>query len=149
MTDKDIIKGMRREHDRLIVEGRRVEDENARLQADLAELRQAGIDSYNNQIAVLETHLEDAEALAERRKKALPAIVFALAYSDYGDPGITVESCIEKWERHLKPALQEEHSGDCTNQCHSCARCQAEDCVKMADELARAAIEEARHPDGD
>ncbi len=85
---------------------------------------------------------DEAEALAERRKKALPAIVFALAYSDYGEPGITVESCIEKWERHLKPALQEEHSGDCTNQCHSCARCQAEDCVKMADELARAAIEE-------
>ena len=96
------------------------------------------------------THTKDryeARALAERRKKALPAIVFALAYSDYGEPGITVESCIEKWERHLKPALQEEHSGDCTNQCHSCARCQAEDCIKMADELARAAIEEEVHPE--
>ena len=33
MTDKDIIKGMRLEHDRLIVEGQWVEDENARLQA--------------------------------------------------------------------------------------------------------------------
>ena len=115
--------------------------ERDRLQARVEEL-EGVLHGDKGAIADQREAILGYKALAERRKEALPAIVFALAYSDYGEPGITIESCIEKWERYLKPALQEEHSGDCTNQCHSCARCQAEDCVKMADELTRAAIEE-------
>ena len=79
-----------------------------KLQAENARLQGRG-DDYKAESEVSFARARRAEALAERRKDALPALVFALAYSDYGEPGITVESCIAKWERYFKPALQEEH----------------------------------------
>lgn len=63
-------------------------------------------------------------------REVLPAIVFALRYDDLGDESwITWMRCAERW----KVALTQEHSGDCTNECHSCLRCQAEDCARIAE----------------
>ena len=63
---------------------------------------------------------------------ALPAIIFGVVYYDLGEHGITWKVCVERWKRYWAPALAQEHSGDCTNECHSCARCQAEDVMRLA-----------------
>ena len=62
---------------------------------------------------------------------ALPAIIFGVVYYDLGEHGVTWERCVEKWEKYWKPALLQAHSGSCTNECHSCARCQAEDVMRL------------------
>jgi len=62
----------------------------------------------------------------------LQAIVFAVYYDDLGDPGIEWTRCAIRWEHYWKPALEQEHSGDCTNDAHSCHRCQAEEVVRIA-----------------
>lgn len=65
--------------------------------------------------------------------EVLPVIVFALRYDDYGDAGwMSWERCVERWRTSWLPALEKEHSGDCTDDCWSCARCQAEDCIRVA-----------------
>ena len=70
----------------------------------------------------------------------LPAIVFALRYDDFGDDDwITWERCVRRWEEIWKPALQEEHFGDCIQQPQACFRCQAEDVVRVAG-ILKAAI---------
>ena len=71
---------------------------------------------------------------------ALEPIVFGLRYDDFGDEDwLTWERCVRRWEDKWKPALQEEHFGDCTKQPTVCFRCQAEDVVRVA-RLIRAAL---------
>ena len=65
-------------------------------------------------------------------RKALPAIVFALRYDDLGDEEwMSWERSNERWERSWKPALEQEHFGDCIKQPQACFRCQAEDCMRI------------------
>ena len=35
------------------------------------------------------------------------------------------------WNKYL-PSLNEEHSGDCTNECHTCTRCYVEKFINLA-----------------
>lgn len=62
----------------------------------------------------------------------LPAIIFAVVYYELGEHGVTWERCVDMWEKAWKPALTQEHFGDCINQPTACFRCQAEDCVRLA-----------------
>lgn len=62
----------------------------------------------------------------------LPIIIFAMAYYDLGEHGVTWDKAVEVWNRTYLPALQEEHFGDCIKQPQTCIRCQAEDCIRMA-----------------
>ena len=123
-----------------------LEAENARLQLRATAFEQwfkAAVKHHND----LTTERDGYMALAERREEALPAIVFALRYDDFGDEDwITWERCARRWEETWKPALQEEHFGDCTKQPQACFRCQAEDVVRLAT-LIRAAI--AATPEGE
>jgi len=86
----------------------------------------------------LEEHSARTRVLA-----ALPAIVFGVVYYDLGEHGQTWERCVDKWKKHWAPALAEAHSGDCTDECHACARCQAEDVMKMVD-IVRKGLEDER-----
>ncbi len=66
-------------------------------------------------------------------KETLPAIVFALRYDDLGDEDcMTWVRSLARWEGSWKLSLSLPHSGDCTDECHSCIRCQAEDCIRVA-----------------
>ena len=66
-------------------------------------------------------------------KDALPAIVYALFYLDFGwDAAPTFERCLYIWEHGIKPALDAEHFGDCTKQPQACIRCQAEYTMELA-----------------
>ncbi len=86
----------------------------------------------------LEEHSARTRVLA-----ALPAIIFGVVYYDLGEHGQTWERCVDKWKKHWAPALAEAHSGDCTDECHACARCQAEDVMKMVD-IVRKGLEDER-----
>lgn len=66
-------------------------------------------------------------------REALPAIVYALYYLDFGwDAAPTFERCLYIWEHGVKPALEAEHFGDCTKQPQACIRCQAEYTMELA-----------------
>lgn len=39
---------------------------------------------------------------------------------------------LAKWHRYYLPSLNEEHSGDCTNQCNACTRCYTERFINLA-----------------
>lgn len=72
---------------------------------------------------------EKAQELVRQRgqlEEAAEALAFAMLYGDYDeerDPALAVAS----WRRYGKPVLEQDHSGSCIGEYHSCARCQAED----------------------
>ena len=98
----------------------------ARLQADLAELRQVGIESYNNQIAVLQARVEELEFwwnTTERERDRYKAVA---------------ERQKEVLERHFPESLG--HRADGERDCHYCRSLVSLDPHKP--ECPRAAIEE-------
>lgn len=79
-------------------------------------------------------HVEGLENRLARANELLPAIIFAVTYFDFGEVGGPPwERALKAWEETWKPALEQEHFGDCTKQPQACFRCQAEDCMRLAD----------------
>ena len=133
MTDKDIIKGMRREHDRLIVEGRRVEDENARLEAENRRLRRSGASVSGLLIDAVGTGSDvmvRLEAEVARLVLALEEARKSYAIGPLGEPffktKVDAEKALETVEREcdsLSQQLREHQNCDPHRDCPPNAPC--------------------------
>ena len=89
--------------------------------------------------------IDAKDASIRELTRALPLIVFAVQF-ELGEKGVTWERCCRVWEGYMLPSLTKEHDGDCVKQPQACARCQTEECIRIADLLKDAL---ASHGQGD
>lgn len=106
------------------------DEEREKFQDLLKEYGDRMVEVREERSNLLLSRQEEQDRLS-RVLAALPAVIFGVVYYDLGEHGVTWERCVEKWEKSWKPALQEEHFGDCIKQPQACIRCQAGEVMRL------------------